>query len=236
MAYLTHTDYINITGTPLSVTEQGLVEMYFEAFTSQIDDYTRTTFAIQSNIIKTYNIPNCRATYVNIGSWQKNNLIVKIKANTGFKRLIEYTDYITVPSSDNKCIIGLDFDCLSCGYCECELIEITGDFGWQLTVPPEIKVAMIETIKMLQPSSSSLGSAGGIVAGTGLYLQSERSLTMSRTYGLDAGYATQANIIRAGGSIADIVAIQKLLDKYRGQTAIMINGLDLYPDNNCCLC
>jgi hypothetical protein len=122
--YLTQSSYSLLSG--LSVVPTGFSNAYIDSifldWSEQIDRYCNTSFELIVGEKRQYNVPNCSATIVYIGSWQKTpSLVIKkvSKENQSTQLLIENVDFEYKYSKDNKCIVALDFGCKGC-LCECE--------------------------------------------------------------------------------------------------------------------
>ena len=158
--YLTlNSGAINFTSlSGLSVIPTGFTVQYLDLilknWSNQIDTYTNTTFEIIANTSRKYDVPNCKASKVYIGSWQKVGLLIlkTNKENTTIKTIIAGIDFEYIMSKDNKCVVALDFACKSC-LCECEQIQVIGDFGWQAGLPDTFVFPLIEAMKKILATS-----------------------------------------------------------------------------------
>jgi hypothetical protein len=229
--YFTHNSGVNnfISLSGLSVIPTGFTVQYLDLFwkswSNQIDTYTNTTFEILVNHTKKYDVPNCSATRVYIGSWQKVGLVITKtnKQNTTTQVITAGIDFDYIMSKDNKCVVVLDFECRGC-LCECEQIQVTGDFGWQAGLPDSFIFPLIEAMKKILSISKNTGGTQALAPSD---IVEERSRNMTRKKVVNQKYSDNSLDYLSGKTLNQFPEFAKLFAWYRVQTQSSVTPLKI---------
>lgn len=210
MPYLTISELANAgISLPANGFSVSYIETVLSVWEQQIDQYIGTQFTITDKNVD-YRINQCQDTYLHIGSWQVDGLHIQLLNR--YKQVVKIlqldTDYHLVFSFDKKCVIGLDFRCLSC-LCDCQYIRVTGSWGWSDTVPGTVKLLLINLVRLLISTNQSNSNLGLPVI-----VDNEKSRNLSRSMFV-SDTAKSAMRLASGAQITSLLEVCQVLLPYR---------------------
>lgn len=123
------------------VSQQSLFNYYVRLYKRQLAEHNVFNLNTDPDKLTTkrYDIPFCSLEYLVTPVWllETTNTIVvkKINYRNGTTQVLEqFKDFWfeQIEIDEKIYVIGINFKCLSCN-CECEIIEVTGKYGFNLT-------------------------------------------------------------------------------------------------------
>jgi hypothetical protein len=172
----------------------------------------------KAGVTKIYTFDACGQFYLACPTWQDYTVRIGAKKDTtNLTELSKNKDFLEQLShTDDTKIIGLDFSCLRCN-CECEVVEISGKFGYKL---PDIFIKMI--FKLVASFYPSDGSTGPCCEENGKVLTSVRTGSVTKSYQIvdieDMKLKTQ---LKNGYGICQYEPVKNYLRRYKTELIII---------------
>jgi hypothetical protein len=164
----------------------------------------------KTNATKLYTFDTCNQFYLACPTWESYTVESGLRSDiANFTTLTANKDFIPHNSYFDNKIIGLDFSCLRSN-CKCEVIQITGTYGYKLQ-DNLIKLIFRLIAKLLsQECCDQISDLTSIKVGS-----------ISKSYSVDIEQVNQLRELKNGFGISQYAPVKTFLSRYKLELIII---------------